>query len=126
MSEDPVLGRRCDKDDLRAAAWRLRAEGRTVNEIAERLTIARSTAHRWVGHLPLDGSSEAATQRRIEADARRALHRVDRRKQREDAEREAREAAAGWVDAPALRELLLVGAALYWCVCPDRVSSTSG
>ncbi|MET8906679.1 helix-turn-helix domain-containing protein [Micromonospora sp. NPDC004551] len=101
--------------ELRDAARRLRAEGHTVNQIAEQLTVAKSTAYRWVGHLPLDGSSEAAGRRRIEADARRAVHRAASRKQREDAEREVQDAAAAWVGAPALRELMLVGAVLYWC-----------
>jgi hypothetical protein len=112
MSEDPIVRRGGDRGEARDAAWRLRAEGRTVNEIAERLAIAKSTAFRWVGHLPLDGSCEAAGERRTEASARRALHRADRRKQREDTEREARKAAAAWVAAPALRELLLIGAVL--------------
>jgi hypothetical protein len=100
---------------MQGAAQRLRAEGCTVNEIADRLRIAKSTAYRWVGHLPLDGSSEAAVQRRLAADARRTARRVDRRERREEAEREARNRAAEWVGALALRELLLVGAVLYWC-----------
>ncbi|MEU1685566.1 helix-turn-helix domain-containing protein [Micromonospora sp. NPDC005707] len=89
MSDDPSVRRRNLRDDLLSAAQRLRAEGRTVGEIADRLRIAKSTAYRWVGHLPLDGSSEAAVQRRLAAEARRAPHRADRRARREEAEREA-------------------------------------
>jgi transposase len=103
------------RDDRQRMAQQLRTEGHTVNEIAERLRVAKSTAYRWVGQLPLDDSSEAAVQRRRQADARRALDRADRRERREEAEREARNRAAEWVGAPALRELLLVGAVLYWC-----------
>ncbi|QLQ39184.1 helix-turn-helix domain-containing protein [Micromonospora robiginosa] len=100
---------------LKEAAGRLRDEGRTVNEIADRLGIAKSTAYRWVGHLPLDTSAEVAVQRRRVAAGRRATRWAERRTQREDAEREAQHRAAEWVGTLARRELLLVGAVLYWC-----------
>ncbi|MFG1655011.1 resolvase [Micromonospora chersina] len=115
MSDDAAARRRSLRDEMQRAAHRLREEGRTVNEIADRLGIAKSTAYHWVGHLPLDRSSAAAVQRRLVADARRALRRMDRRKLREEAECDARKRAAEWVGAPAPRELLLVGAVLYWC-----------
>ncbi|NES26580.1 resolvase [Micromonospora terminaliae] len=115
MSDDRTARRRNLRDDLQRAAHRLREEGRTVNEIADGLGIAKSTAYRWVGHLPLDRSSAAAVERRHIADARRTVHRTERRKLREEVEREARKQGAEWVGAPALRELLLVGAVLYWC-----------
>ncbi|TYC22659.1 helix-turn-helix domain-containing protein [Micromonospora sp. MP36] len=107
--------RRNAKDDLHAKALQLRADGHTVNEIAERLTVAKSTAYQWVKHLPLDSSSKVADQRQRAADARRMLSRARRREQREDAEREARNLAAEWAGAPDLRETLLIGAVLYWC-----------
>ncbi|SCF39033.1 Homeodomain-like domain-containing protein [Micromonospora marina] len=103
------------RDDARAEALRLRAVGRSVDEIAVRLGVAKSTAYRWVGHIPLDASSDAAAQRRRAAGARRALVWAGKRTLREAAECEARRRAADWVGALASRELLLVGAVLYMC-----------
>ncbi|MEU1808533.1 hypothetical protein [Micromonospora aurantiaca (nom. illeg.)] len=51
----------------------VRDEGYTVNEIAERLVGATSTAFRSVGHIPLDAASDAAARRRRAAGARDAL-----------------------------------------------------
>ncbi|MFE9652786.1 helix-turn-helix domain-containing protein [Micromonospora sp. NPDC006431] len=52
------------KDALRAEAVRLRADGRSVNEIAPQLGVAKSTAYQWVKHLPLDPDDAAAQRRR--------------------------------------------------------------
>ncbi|MFE9652789.1 helix-turn-helix domain-containing protein [Micromonospora sp. NPDC006431] len=109
------LRRRNAKDDLHATALRLRADGHTVNEIAERLTVAKSTAYEWVRHLPLDSSSEVAAERQQAADARRMLSRAGRRKRREDAEREARGLAASGPGRRTCGKTLLIGAVLYWC-----------
>lgn len=103
------------KDDLRATALQLRADGCTVNEIAERLAVAKSTAYAWVKHVPLDAHSEVAMQRRLVADARRGLTRANRQEERMEAEREARHLAVEWVGELGLREMLLIGAVLYWC-----------
>ncbi|MFJ6950402.1 resolvase [Micromonospora aurantiaca (nom. illeg.)] len=100
---------------LTGAAHRLRDEGCTVDEIADRLSVAKSTAYRWVGHIPLDVSSEAAAQRRRVAGERRALSWAEKRTLREAAECEAQRRAAEWVGMLASRELLLVGAVLYLC-----------
>ncbi|WBB77564.1 helix-turn-helix domain-containing protein [Micromonospora sp. WMMD882] len=100
----------------RAEAFALRAAGCSVNEIAQRVGVAKSTAYRWVGHLPLDGDAEAARQRRrahskLMTDARWEGHRLAR----DVARRETVEAAASWVRELRHRELILVGAAVYWC-----------
>ncbi|WFE63861.1 helix-turn-helix domain-containing protein [Micromonospora sp. WMMD714] len=103
------------KDGLRAAAVALRGEGRSVDDIATQLGVAKSTAYLWVRHLPLDPDDEAARERRrahskVMTDARWAAHRQAR-----DAARAATVAdAAAWVGSLRHRELILVGAALYW------------
>jgi transcriptional regulator with XRE-family HTH domain len=103
------------KDDLRARATVLRGEGWSVNDIAAELGVARSTAWQWVRHLPLDPDSDRARAKRehskVMTDARWARHRVER-----DAAKQAVFAQAmadvGRLDA---RDVLLLGAAIYWC-----------
>lgn len=100
--------------ELKARAEELRRLGWSVPQIAVELRIARSTAFVWTKHLPLDGNTEAALRRKAHSkamtDARWAEHRVERA-----AERAAiHEAAAADVGSVSERELLLVGAAIYW------------
>ncbi|MGI5145699.1 helix-turn-helix domain-containing protein [Plantactinospora sp. CA-294935] len=103
------------KDELRARAVELRGAGRSVPEIADELGVAKSTAYRWVRHLPLDPDPEAEARRRAHAhqmsEARWARHRTARAV----AEAEAHTRAADEVGPVSVRDLLLVGATLYWC-----------
>jgi hypothetical protein len=103
------------KDELRAGAVRLRETGWSVTDIATELGVAKSTAYQWVKHLPLDPDSDRARQKRAHSkrmtDARWAEHRQDR---------DQRQAAVHAVEADRVgslseRDLLLVGAAIYWC-----------
>jgi transposase len=103
------------KDDLRARATVLREEGWSVNDIALELGVARSTAWLWVRHLPLDRDSERARMKRAKGkqltEGRWAAHREVRE------QRKAALVAAGAAEVGELsdRELLLLGAAIYWC-----------
>ncbi|WP_346536625.1 helix-turn-helix domain-containing protein [Micromonospora sp. DPT] len=103
------------KDGLRAEAVELRGQGCSVNDIAQRLGVAKSTAYQWVRHLPLDADDEAAARRRahskVMTDARWAAHRAAR----DEAQAAAHRAAAGVVGVLTERDLLLLGAAIYWC-----------
>lgn len=103
------------KDELRAEAIELRGLGRSVNDIARQLGVARSTAYQWVKHLPLDPDDQAAERRRDHAarmtEARWAAHRETRDAAQADARRRAAE-TVGPLDE---RDLLLLGAAIYWC-----------
>jgi transposase len=103
------------KDDVRARAVELRAIGWSVNDIAAELGVARSTAWLWVRDMPLDPDSERATAKRAHSklmtDARWARHRVER-----DAAKDAVIASAvAAVGALNDRDVLLLGAAIYWC-----------
>lgn len=103
------------KDDLKVLAIELRGQGWSVNDIAVELGVARSTAWQWVKHLPLDRDSERARQKAEKArqltDGRWHAYRIAR-----DARRESlRAEAAAEVGALSDRELLLLGAAIYWC-----------
>ncbi|NES14231.1 MULTISPECIES: helix-turn-helix domain-containing protein [Micromonospora] len=103
------------RDDLRAEAVRLRAHGRSVNQIAEQLGVAKSTAYQWVRHLPLDPDEAAAERRRahskVMTDARWGAYR-ELRDAAQAAEHERAAEVVGEVDE---RVLLMLGAAIYWC-----------
>ena len=103
------------KDDLHQMALKLRGEGWSVNDIALELGIAKSTAYQWVKHLPLDPDSERAKQKRARGklltDGRWAQHRLDR-EERRSAVHQASVREVGRLDE---RDLLLLGAAIYWC-----------
>lgn len=104
------------KDDLRAQAVLLRTQGQSVPAIAAQLVVAKSTAYQWVKHLPLDPTIERSAERR----RRHSKHMTDARwephRQARDVERAAvNDAEAVWVDELSEREVLLLGAATYWC-----------
>ncbi|MFY1689789.1 transposase [Plantactinospora sp. WMMB782] len=103
------------KDELRARAVALREGGRSVPEIAAELGVAKSTAYRWVRHLPLDRDPEAEALRRTHAqrmsEARWARHRTTR----DAAEAHEHDRAAREAGPLSARDLLIVGAAIYWC-----------
>ena len=103
------------KDAVRADAVRLRAAGRSVNEIAKQLGVAKSTAYQWVKQLPLDPDGAAAERRRAHSkaitDARGGAYRI----MRDAAQAAEHECAAERVGELDERALLLLGAAIYWC-----------
>jgi transposase-like protein len=103
------------KDDLRARAVELRGDGWSVNDIALEFGVAKSTAYQWVRHLPLDNGSPRAKDQRERAWLLREAKCAERRDARAEAESALRRRAAAWTGDMDLRELLLVGAALYWC-----------
>ncbi|MER7169583.1 helix-turn-helix domain-containing protein [Micromonospora sp. NPDC000207] len=103
------------RDDLRAEAEALRADGCTVPEIATRLGVSKSTAHAWVAHLPLDRDEETERARRkahskVMTDAQWGEH----RRVRDEARAATIAAGADAVEQLNHRDLVLVGAAIYW------------
>jgi transposase-like protein len=104
------------KDELRAQAVQLRTQGRTVPEISAELGVAKSTAYQWVKQLPLDATVEQGRERR----RRHSQHMTDTRwephRQARDAERAAvNDCEVAWVGKLSDREVLLLGATVYWC-----------
>src|SRR3954447_14328952 len=55
------------KDGLRREAVELGKQGWSVNDLAERLGVAKSTAWSWVRHIPLDPNSDRARQKQEHA-----------------------------------------------------------
>jgi len=103
------------KDDLRARAVDLRLTGHSVPSIARELGVARSTAFQWTRHIPLVQDTAEAQRRQAHArmmtDARWERHRLERDEQRQRLAVES----AGEIGALDERDLLLLGAVIYWC-----------
>jgi hypothetical protein len=104
------------KDDLREQAVELRRKGQTVPQIATELGVAKSSAYQWVKHLPLDATIERGAERRRRHSKQMTDARWEPHRRARDAERaEVNESLSGWVGELSDREVLLVGAATYWC-----------
>ncbi|MFI7281548.1 helix-turn-helix domain-containing protein [Micromonospora chersina] len=103
------------RDATRAEAERLRAAGRSVNEIAEQLGVAKSTAYQWVRHLPLNPDEAAARRRQAHSKAMTDARWGAYREARDAAQAAEHERAAGVVGGLDERDLLMLGAAIYWC-----------
>ncbi|WP_205801140.1 helix-turn-helix domain-containing protein [Micromonospora thermarum] len=115
LAPQPPIGPRAAASPLYQEALRLRRAGCTVPEIARRVGVARSTAWRWIGHLPLERDEAEVRARRqahskVMTDALWAEHRAAR----DAARAEAVARAAAWVKRLRHRELVMVGAAMYW------------
>ncbi|SCG52151.1 hypothetical protein [Micromonospora humi] len=102
------------KPELHARALALRRSGCPVGEIAARLRISTSTAYLWTRHLPLDPAL-VLRRRRIAQQARSDAQWAAHRAARDAARADEVAAAAAWVRRLGSRELLLIGAAIYWC-----------
>jgi transposase len=104
------------KDDLRDQAIELRKGGCSVPAIAAALGVSKSTAYLWTRHLPLDPTPEEAEERRSGHMQRMRESRWEPHRKARDAERSATNAAErARVGVLSEREVLLMGAAIYWC-----------
>jgi transposase len=103
------------KDDVREEAIELRKQGWSVNDLAIRLGVAKSTAYLWVKHIPLDPDSDRAREKQEHAAkmvaGRWEAHRAERDR-REAEVRGGMAAELGQIDG---RDLLLAGALVYMC-----------
>ncbi|MEV0897959.1 helix-turn-helix domain-containing protein [Actinoplanes sp. NPDC049802] len=114
--EPPEWTRRPNaKDDLRRQAAELREAGWSINDIATRMGVAKSTAFTWVGHVPLDRDSERAREKRELAKKRVAGRWDEFRADRDQRQAEIQAAAAQEVGSLSDRDVLLMGAIAYWC-----------
>jgi predicted transcriptional regulator len=107
-------GRSRAKEAERLEARRLRADGLTYREIAEKLGVSRSSVSLWVRDLPREGRLSYEQWRERSAAARRRYWEAER--PRLEARREAvRASAAAEIGSLSSRELLIAGAVAYWC-----------
>jgi transposase-like protein len=99
------------KDEARQRARELRLGGRSLKQIAGELSVATSTVSTWVRDLPVPpGLREQARH----AQRMNGERWVRERARREEERREVKSAARDLVGDLSDRELLLIGAVLYW------------
>ncbi len=102
------------KDERRAEARRLRAEGLSYNQIAAKLGVSKSSISLWVRDLPRTGPLSYEEWRRRNTEGKRAAGAL--RRQANEVLREATRAAAAAEIGPLTdRELIIAGAVAYWC-----------
>ncbi|GGZ00203.1 hypothetical protein CP967_20455 [Streptomyces nitrosporeus] len=99
------------KDDLRAKARELRLQGMTYDRIQVELGCSKSSISLWVRDLPKPERSRTAVEQARLAGRKRWEHELALR---DTARQRTKAAAKAEVGALTDRELLLVGAALYW------------
>jgi DNA-binding transcriptional ArsR family regulator len=108
------------KDDLRAQARELRAQGLAYNEIAARLDVSKSSVSLWVRDLPGHRLTYAENRKRSAEGVRRYWA---RERQVREAQRSADvAAAAAEIGGLSDREILIAGAIAYWCEGTKRKS----
>ncbi len=114
--EPPAWTRRPNaKDAVRQQAVDLRHQGWSVNDLATRLGVAKSTAYGWVKHIPLDPSAERARRKQEHAALMAEGRWAEHRRVRDRDQAAAHSAATRDVGDLSRRDLLIVGAAIYWC-----------
>jgi transposase-like protein len=99
------------KDDIRLRARELRIAGKSLKEIARELVVSTSSVSVWVRDLPVPPGlrERAAHAHRINSE--RWLR---ERARRENERQRVKQAARDLVGAVSDRELMLLGAVLYW------------
>jgi transcriptional regulator with XRE-family HTH domain len=114
--EPPEWTRRPNaKDDLRNEAIELRKQGWSVNDLAQRLGVAKSTAWVWVRHIPLDPDTERAREKQEHAALMTAGRWDALRAERDRRELEERARAVGDLGEITDRDVFLGGALIYMC-----------
>jgi predicted transcriptional regulator len=102
------------KDDLRAKARELRAQGFKYQQIAAELGVSKSSVSLWVRDLPHPERLSYEENCRRSAEGRRRYWAAERRIR--EAERQAaRLAAAAEIGQLSDREILIAGTVAYWC-----------
>jgi hypothetical protein len=102
------------KDDLRAQARQLRADGQKYNEIAARLSVSKSSVSLWVRDLPTPPRLSHEENRKRSAEGVRRYWETEG-KEREARQADERAAAAAEIGELTDREILIAGAIAYWC-----------
>ncbi len=103
------------KDDLRQQAVELRKRGWSVNDLAVKLGVAKSTAYSWVKHLPLDPDAERAREKKAHSDLMLAARWDEFRADRDRRQADVWAGVADEVGEITDRDVLLGGALAYMC-----------
>jgi len=102
------------KDERRARARELRAQGLDYEEIAAALGVAKSSVSLWVRDLPRPARLSYAECRKRSAEGARRYWAAER-PAREAQRTAVREAAAAEIGELTDREVMIAGAIAYWC-----------
>src|ERR1700733_11476032 len=102
------------KDELRAKARELRAQGLDYEEIAAALGVAKGSVSLWVRDLPRPARLSYAECRKRSAEGAQRYWEAER-PVRGARRASARAAAAAQIGDVTDRELLIAGAIAYWC-----------
>ena len=102
------------KDELRAQARELRAQGMDYEEIAAALGVAKSSVSLWVRDLPGVARFSTADGRRRSAEGAQRYW-AAQRQAREASYAAARRTAAAEIGNLTDREVVIAGAVAYWC-----------
>ena len=102
------------KDDLRAKARELRAQGFDYNSIAAQLGVSKGSVSLWVRDMPRPEHLSYEECRRRAAEGVRRYWAAER-PVREAERAAARAAAAAQMGELSDREVLIAGAVAYWC-----------
>ncbi|WP_248293662.1 helix-turn-helix domain-containing protein [Actinoplanes sp. TBRC 11911] len=103
------------KDELRAQAVVLREQGWSVNDLAGKLGVAKSTAWSWVKHIPLDPDSDRARQKQEHSALMNAERWEAHNAERTRRERDERAKAVRELGEITERDVLVGGALVYMC-----------
>jgi hypothetical protein len=113
------------KDDLRARARELRAQGLDYEEIADAVGVSKGSISLWVRDLPTPTRLTHEECRKRSAEGARRYWEAERPVR--EARREAvRQAAAAEIGDLTSRELLIAGSIAYWCEGSKSKRSGSG
>lgn len=102
------------KDEVRARARELRAQGLDYEEIVAALGVSKSSVSLWVRDMPRPPRLSYEESRKRAAEGARRYWAAER-PAREARREAARAAAAAEMGGLSPREVLLVGAVAYWC-----------
>ena len=102
------------KDDIKAQARDLRAQGLDYDEIATRLRVSKSSVSLWVRDLPVPERLSYEECRKRAADGVQRYWETERQVRGSQRAREVAAAAAEFGNLTD-REILIAGAVAYWC-----------
>ena len=97
-------------------AYKLRIQGRSYNEISARLKVPKSTLSAWFSALELPEEASARLKSRVHAGSLKGLMARNKNQTRwaESRAKESRTVGEKLIGKLSLRDLLVIGAGLYW------------
>ena len=97
-------------------AYKMRVQGKSYAEIAEGLGMSKSTLSSWFRHLELPAETKEKIRQRSRAASMNALFKINHERTQKAEERStvSRASSRHYIGKLSHRDLLLIGATLYW------------